>query len=420
MPARCALALALLTSVAVISHSLGDLVSEDNDLLFYLGCLVVIALYLGKIPALLAAGCALLLLSAGKVHSGFAVHAGHFQYLLSFAFVVFCVHQIASLSDRVRRDAWASKQEAQILGMLGEFEEQISEGEPVGPMLRNFFRGRLALPVEVDEQLHVRGEISAFWQGVADRFSERARHAQAVLERAAAYRSHALLAATQKLQSALINSFSHDFQTPLSSISGVLEVLASESGELSDEQRRRLANIGFSQTDRLLHLARNLLSLGKLEGGSLRLSDSWVDLVGVLGSTVDRLEEAERVRVATGDSVPVVRGDGTLLAQVIFNLLDNALKFSQDEVVCDFEVTASEVVLRVLDQGCGVAQGEEQRIFERFFRGTTPDQVPGSGLGLHICQAVAELHHGALAVERREGGGSAFSLRVPRDYREGA
>ena len=231
-----------------------------------------------------------------------------------------------------------------------------------------------------------------------------------------------MLEATQKLQSALINSLSHDLQTPLSSILGVFEALQSCGVKFSEEQSQRLAQLGQQQSERLLKLVRNLLNVGKLEGGALKLCLRPILLEDVVRSVLRGLpgSDAQRIRLACQGEEVEVEGDAVLLHQVVYNLLDNALKFSPPEQEVELRLWREEdqVMLEVLDRGFGIAEQDRSRIFERFFRGTTPRKVPGSGLGLNICKVLAELHHGELDYLPRTEGGSCFRLRLP-GHREG-
>jgi K+-sensing histidine kinase KdpD len=422
---------------ALLAYVAGPGISEANDTLVYLGGSILAALYLGRGPALLASLESLLMLS--EVHQRYRMLGPQelWQLPLSFALFLFTIHQISSLSDRARREAWKDRQRGEVLELLSDFGQLCAEANTlsqVRQILLSTCGTRLGLQVdwldEVGEQgialqgavqsygcLSLRQPVSPF---VRTLLSDLAHHAALTMDRIQqADQEHrtSMLEATQKLQSALINSLSHDLQTPLSSILGVFEALQSPEVKFSEEQSQRLTLLGQQQSERLLRLVRNLLNVGKLEGGALKLCLRPILLEDVVRSALRSLprSDAQRIRLACQGEEVEVQGDAVLLHQVVFNLLDNALKFSPSDQEVELHLWRQEdqVFLEVLDRGFGIAEQDCARIYERFFRGTTPRQVPGSGLGLHICKVLAELHRGDLSYRPRAEGGSCFRLSLP-------
>ena len=399
---------------------MGPLVSEDNDMLAHLGVLVASALYLGRGPAGLASLVAILSLSFGHGHSGFAVTSNGMQFALSFAVFIFTVHQVSRLADRVRFEAWRSQQSAQLLGWFREFSQSLSQEstrEGVRRISEEFLRQR----VGPQQEQQFTPELARFWEGVKAELESLSSLALSRIERTEMGEKAAVLEATQSLQSTLINSLSHDLQTPLSSVLGAFEMLKDPHLQLEPEARYQLADIGFSQTNRLLSLVRNMINLAKLEGGGIRLELSPVELYGVLEAARQRFDPrlAQRVELRAAEATScLVWGDRTLLTQIFFNLLDNALKFSPSEAPVVVELSAKDRAwdLAIRDQGCGVELGEKELIFQRFYRGSTPSRIPGSGLGLHLCRGLVELQGGKISVESQIGEGATFTLTLPRHF----
>lgn len=444
---RSTLAVGSIVLLAGVVHALGTLVSEDNDMLIYLGSLIVVALYLGRVPALVASGVCLFFLSVGNAHSGFAITKSHSQYILSFSLFIFTAYKVSTLADLVRRDAWKSQQNARVLSCLHKFHQLCSREtslEKLAQVFEEFLSRHLALgsrvknegPSSPHEQQgehrvvalengrylkvdlnSMSSEECAFWRGFFPYLLAAYRLSVERLVQNETHRRASVLEATQRLQSTLINSMSHDLQTPLSSILGTFEVLRDSGLELPKDHHKELLDIGYTQTTRLLHLASNILNLSKIEGGGLRPALRWVDLAEILQQSVERFEQRQwqRVVVRHRAESAEVWGDATLLAQVIFNLLDNALKFSKEATPITVELHRSSqgLSLAVSDTGFGVAAEEQEFIFERFYRGQTPQKVPGSGLGLHICKGVVELHGGTLTVSSTLGRGSRFEMSLP-------
>ena len=444
---RNALAVGCIVLLAGVVHVLGSLVSEDNDMLIYLGSLIAVALYLGRVPALVASAICLLFLSVGNAHSGFAITKSHSQYILSFSLFIFTAYIVSKLADQVRRDAWKSQQNARVLSSLHEFHQLCSRETSVDKLaqvMEEYLRRHLALGYRVtnecrsphqdpepgDQVLFIENgrclrvsfvsmsqEERAFWRGFFPYLSAAYRLSVERILQNETHRRASVLEATQQLQSTLINSMSHDLQTPLSSILGTFEVLRDSGAKLPEEHHKELLDIGYTQTTRLLHLASNILNLSKIEGGGLRPALRWVDLAEILQQSLERFEQRQWQRVVLRKSVESaeVWGDATLLTQVLFNLLDNALKFSMEASTVKVEIFRSPkgLTLAVSDSGFGVALEEQDLIFDRFYRGQTPQKVPGSGLGLHICKGVIELHGGTLTVSSEPGRGSRFEVSLP-------
>jgi signal transduction histidine kinase len=230
------------------------------------------------------------------------------------------------------------------------------------------------------------------------------------------------LVEADRLKDEFIALVSHDLRTPLTSIIGYVELALDEhdSAPLDDERRRYLEIVARS-SDRLLRLVDDLLLAARLQSGRFMLSLDHTDVEAVAAEALDEMHaRAERRGVSlflACDGPIRVECDRRRLLQLLDNLIGNAVKFTPEggRVELRIERTLAGVAVEVLDTGVGISAGEEDRIFERFYRSPAAmsEQVPGSGLGLFIARAIAERHGGTLVARRRDGGGSAFRLELP-------
>lgn len=233
------------------------------------------------------------------------------------------------------------------------------------------------------------------------------RQAAMALERArlsVSARDSDLLKATERLQSALLNSISHDLRIPLVSISGALQALRDEPDhELDPAQRTILLDNALSESDRLNRVVGNLLHMARLESGVVQANLQPQELGEIVELTLKMLRHPSRVSVDLPPDLPLVEVDFGLIQQVLANLLENALKFSPDDQPVEVGVWPGEKAeLWVRDHGIGVPEAERDFIFDRFYRGRT--DVSGSGLGLSICKGLVEAQQGSIRVEPADPG----------------
>lgn len=211
----------------------------------------------------------------------------------------------------------------------------------------------------------------------------------------------------------------HELKTPLTSIQGFSELL--ESGALSEGERREAAQFIGDETRRLTRMVNDYLRLARLEQGASALNQEAVDLAEVL----ERAAEIAQVEAGARDiaikvdrpvgSLPVI-GDSDLLTQVFVNLAANAVKFSppSTEVVLRGWNDGNDVVAEVIDQGRGIPKADQQKVFDKFYRGEVAagEQPSGSGLGLAFVKQVVDLHQGSIEIDSEVGRGTTFRLRL--------
>jgi len=237
---------------------------------------------------------------------------------------------------------------------------------------------------------------------------------------AGAARQVELLQATDRLQTALLNSISHDLRTPLVTITGTLSALDEDDPLLESDVRRAMARAACEEAERLNHLVENLLSISRIEAGALRLSWQPGDLADAVGSALDRLSdrlEGHPIVLIEPDDLPLLPFDFVLIVQVLTNLIDNALKYSAPDSPIEVRLVDAGAVMRVevADRGMGVPVEDLGHIFDKFFRVQRPDSVAGTGLGLSIARGIVEAHGGCIRAENRTGGGTLVSFTLPKE-----
>ncbi len=222
----------------------------------------------------------------------------------------------------------------------------------------------------------------------------------------------------ERLRSALLSSLSHDLRTPLASILGAATSLRELGAGMAPETQIDLLAAIEEEAQRLSRFVANLLDMTRLEAGDPDLLHDWIDL-----GDVARLAIARARRIAPGANiafdcpatVAAVRGDSTLLEHVVFNLLDNAIKFSGpgDPITVTLAAGERSLALSMVDAGRGIPSADLTRILEPFFRVRAGDgDVAGTGLGLAICKRVIEGMGGAIRIDSPVAGARGTRVRV--------
>ncbi|MBE3583507.1 MAG: sensor histidine kinase KdpD [Limnochordaceae bacterium] len=281
--------------------------------------------------------------------------------------------------------------------------------------------------------------------------AEQARQAQVVAE-------------SDRLRAALLNSVSHGLRTPLAAVIGAVTTLLDDEGLYDQEARHELLETIREESLRMNRLVGNLLDMARLESAPLHLNLSACDIDDVVGAAAARLADALRshpLHVELPENLPPVRADFVLLEQVLVNILDNAAKYTPPGTpvrVYGYVSTGSQpgpswstqdvrpgrrgghevagaketggaggmggettppgrpvswVEVRVEDRGPGIPPEDLERIFNKFYRLKRPGQVVGTGLGLSICKAIIEAHGGRIWAENVPEGGTAICFRLP-------
>ena len=220
-----------------------------------------------------------------------------------------------------------------------------------------------------------------------------------------------------------IANVSHELRTPLTSIMGWTETLLSERpGPLTDLQKRFL-DISYKSSQRLSDLVEEILTVSRIQRGSLRLDIRPISPTAVLGGVINSvggLASAKSIKLTVANDWPngeMMMGDTVRLEQMLTNLISNAIKFSGDgeEVRVFSQIQNGNWNVIVEDQGIGIPADDTPKLFQRFFRATnaTDAQIQGTGLGLFVCKAIIEGHNGDIFVESEENVGTKIHVMIP-------
>jgi len=229
-----------------------------------------------------------------------------------------------------------------------------------------------------------------------------------------------VLAETERLRAALLTSISHDLRTPLASILGTVSSLRSYPERYSPAEREDLLATLQDEAERLNRFVSNLLDMTRLESGAIDLKLELIDVAEIVGSALQRAGSVlagHGVEVNIEPHLPMLRLDAVLFEQVLFNLLDNAAKYSP--IGSRIDIRASRdgelVEIEVVDEGPGIPPADLERIFDKFYRVQAQDRRrAGTGLGLAICRGFVEALGGwIIARSRRDGSGAVLTIRMP-------
>ncbi|HEY4310331.1 MAG TPA: sensor histidine kinase KdpD [Pirellulales bacterium] len=227
-----------------------------------------------------------------------------------------------------------------------------------------------------------------------------------------------LQAEAERLRSSLLSAVSHDLRTPLAAIAGASSTLVDDSA-LDTTTRHELAESIFEEAERLNRLVVNLLDMTRLDAGALQVRKEWQVVEEVVGVVLNRLaRRLQNYKVVThlAADLPLVPFDPLLIQQVLTNLLENAMKCTPagNEIALSAQMVGHDVQFDVSDRGLGLVPGEEEHIFDKFYRSVRASSGTGVGLGLTICRGIVELHGGKIWARNRPDGGACFSFTLPR------
>jgi two-component system sensor histidine kinase KdpD len=221
----------------------------------------------------------------------------------------------------------------------------------------------------------------------------------------------------QQVQSTFLAAISHDLRTPLAALVGAASSLQTQRDKLGAAEQDRLLGSIVGEASYLSSVTENTLQLMQLANSSEALRRDWESMEEIVGAVLARVRQrdpARRIKSRVPEGLPLIRVDPVLLAQLIGNLLDNALKYSQDAIELVVSASGQAMQVGVKDRGADIAPDKYQSIFEPYARNDQSGQR-GAGLGLALCRAIASAHGGSLLLRRRTGGGNSFTLTLPVD-----
>ena len=223
----------------------------------------------------------------------------------------------------------------------------------------------------------------------------------------------------QAVRNALLAAISHDYRTPLAAIMGAASSLRDQGDKLASVQRERLAESIVAETRQLSRLTDNTLQLVRLDAPGVQLHLDWESPDELAGAAIARARKHDperRIKVWAEPGLPLVRCDAVLLSQMLENLIDNALKYSDSPTPVELIVrrNGEHIVFAVRDSGPGVEPAWREKIFDVFQRGdwragsSNSAAQRGAGVGLAVCRSIARAHGGELKLRQRSQGGSSF------------
>jgi len=225
---------------------------------------------------------------------------------------------------------------------------------------------------------------------------------------------------SERLRSALLTSISHDLKTPLASVLGAASTMRDLASNLSDTEKRDLLATVIDESERLNRFIANLLDMTKLESGAIVPNTALHDVGEIVGSALHRAGKIlarHRVSLDLAADLPMLELDAVLFEQVLFNLFDNAAKYSPPDTTISVSSLRERnaVLLQVADEGEGIPPTELESVFDKFYRAQKGDHVrPGTGLGLAISRGFVEAMGGRITAANRAGRkGAVITIRLP-------
>jgi K+-sensing histidine kinase KdpD len=238
---------------------------------------------------------------------------------------------------------------------------------------------------------------------------------------------------SERLKSALLDAVTHDLRTPLTSIKASVTTLLNQqhhaTHSLNEESRNEMLEVIDEECDRLNRFIEELMELARIEAGEMQLQKHWASVEEIVKAALERaapLTQTHRMQVSISQKLPVVKVDERAVAEVIYNLLENAAKFSPSNTVIEVKAREGEndtVTISVSDQGPGVLEEFRERVFEKFFRamqdGDTATPKPtGTGMGLAIARGIVEAHEGRIWIADQSGPGTSVVITLPTGDRD--
>ncbi len=461
----------------VVTMPLRQLVDLANIVMLFLLTVVIVAVWLGRKPAVTASLVSIALFDFFFVPPRFSFTVNDAQYLITFGVMLSVALIIGHLTNGLRQsaiDASLREQQTRALYVLAKRLAGAVTAEQSILDVQQFVRGHQQLGLRVllpasDEQLIIPAGSqntlsttemmvarSVFSSGGAIEMDDESpatlvlplsgathprgvmllngkpdalRNQRALMEAVASLLATALdrlhfveiaehnkmQMLTERLRGSILASLSHDVRTPLTVLYGLADTLILPQQNLSASAMQTACSIR-DQAMQLNNMVNNLLDMARLHAGHVQLRKEWQPVEEVIGSSI-RLSgiEGHAVKVELDEHMPLIEFDAVLLERVFCNLLENAAKYSPPDSCIAIEVTADSqhAVITVSNAGTGFARDKLTEVFEPFARGNAESNVGGVGMGLAICRAVIEAHGGHISASNPEAGGASVRFTLP-------
>lgn len=225
---------------------------------------------------------------------------------------------------------------------------------------------------------------------------------------------------SERLRGNLLRAMSHDLRTPLTAILGATATILDHSDVLEKEVKRQLLQDVYEDANWLIHSVENILSITRIDEGKIEIKKNMEAVEEVMGEALSRIKKLSAkhtIRVDLPDDLIMLPMDGTLIEQVLVNLLDNAIKYTPYDSVIEIKtyIEGEKVVFEVSDNGNGIAKENLPFVFNRFYTTSTINNTGrrGTGLGLAICKSIIKAHGGEITVFNNSSGGATFRFVLP-------
>ena len=223
--------------------------------------------------------------------------------------------------------------------------------------------------------------------------------------------------AAESLRNTILSSLSHDIRTPLTALVGTADTLLMTQALPRERQLTLLQGLR-EQAQSIHQFVNNLLDMARLQSGSVELNLAWQPIEEVIGAVLQQIRtvaESRAIELNIEKDLPPLKIDATLMERALWNLLENAVKYSPADTPIELNIRRinDSIDIEVSDRGPGLPSGDSESLFGLFQRGHAESSVPGVGIGLAIVKSIADVHQGKLSAEPRHGGGSSFHLTLP-------
>jgi two-component system, OmpR family, sensor histidine kinase KdpD len=242
-------------------------------------------------------------------------------------------------------------------------------------------------------------------------------HAQETANRAEAARQ------SEELRSTLLDAITHEFKTPLTSLKAATTALLSDPANRFQEYREMIT-IADEEVNRLTRLLTEAIQTAKVESGKLQPERELQSVSSLVSRTVNQMKlqlAGRELHISAPDRLPLIFVDPELVELAIRQVIENGLKYSPPDTPLTITVQAAEssVGIVIADQGPGIPESDQDRIFDKFYRGSKDrHKVTGTGMGLAIAREILRVHGGAISVQSSPGRGSEFRISIPAAPRE--
>jgi two-component system sensor histidine kinase KdpD len=222
---------------------------------------------------------------------------------------------------------------------------------------------------------------------------------------------------SERLRNSLLAAISHDLRTPLTTLVGLSESLLMAKSALNNDLQELVQDL-YQESVRMGHMVSNLLEMARIQSDGVKLNLQWHSFEEVVGSVLHQHKKffsQHAIETKLDNGLPLVMFDAVLMERVLWNLLENAVKYTPVNSVIEIRASVDSTHLNVSisDNGPGFPKGQEEAIFEKFTRGGQESATPGIGLGLAICRAIIKAHQGVIQAKQSSSGGAMVVFSLP-------